>query len=221
MNINIYPDIQPGPVQLVIYITELYCCKIQISKYRPALYHMNWVVSFLRSPISPKGVKTCSLVSDLIGEVSSHLTWHWSWITQPPIKVEWSYDLHSSSLIKLGVKSIVSVYKYKLRTCMVQPVYLLLFWSYTSEGWVQWGHLIMGKHGCAAASLWLGHAPSISLAIGPRHPSYWQKQQKSLYLKLTLTHFTTYFNLLLLYHILLHLLFTFTKSDVWNKLSSL
>ena len=41
-----------------------------------------------------------------------------------------------------------------------------------SECWVQWGHLIMGEHGCAVASLWLEHAPSISLAIGPRHPSY-------------------------------------------------
>ena len=49
MNINIYPDIQPGPVGLVIYRTELYCHKIQNYKYRPALYHsdMNWVVSFL------------------------------------------------------------------------------------------------------------------------------------------------------------------------------
>ena len=26
----------------------------------------------------------------------------------------------------------------------------------------------MGECGCAAASLWLGHAPSIGLAIGPR-----------------------------------------------------
>ena len=34
---------------------------------------------------------------------------------------------------------------------------------------MQWGHLIMGECRCAAASLWLGHAPSISLAIGPRH----------------------------------------------------
>ena len=27
----------------------------------------------------------------------------------------------------------------------------------------------MGERGRAAASLWLGHAPSIGLAIGPRH----------------------------------------------------
>ena len=27
----------------------------------------------------------------------------------------------------------------------------------------------MGECGCAVASLWLGHAPSIGLAIGPRH----------------------------------------------------
>ena len=26
----------------------------------------------------------------------------------------------------------------------------------------------MGECGCAVASLWLGHAPSIGLAIGPR-----------------------------------------------------
>ena len=32
--------------------------------------------------------------------------------------------------------------------------------------------LILGGHGCAWALLWLGHAPSISHAIGPRHPSY-------------------------------------------------
>ena len=30
------------------------------------------------------------------------------------------------------------------------------------------GCLLMGEHGCAVASLWLEHAPSISLAIGPR-----------------------------------------------------
>ena len=30
------------------------------------------------------------------------------------------------------------------------------------------GALIMGERGCAAASLWLEHAPSIGLAIGPR-----------------------------------------------------
>ena len=43
----------------------------------------------------------------------------------------------------------------------------------------------MGEHGHAAASLWLEHAPSISLAIGPRHPSYSQKiVKKSLYLNL-------------------------------------
>ena len=30
------------------------------------------------------------------------------------------------------------------------------------------GHLIMGERGRAAASLWLEHAPSIGLAIGPR-----------------------------------------------------
>ena len=30
------------------------------------------------------------------------------------------------------------------------------------------GHLIMGEHGCAAASLWLGHVPSIGLPIGSR-----------------------------------------------------
>ena len=34
---------------------------------------------------------------------------------------------------------------------------------------MQWGRLIMGEHGCAAASLWLEHVPSIGLAIGPRH----------------------------------------------------
>ena len=30
----------------------------------------------------------------------------------------------------------------------------------------------MGEHGCAAASLWLEHAPSIGLAIGPRQMFY-------------------------------------------------
>ena len=34
---------------------------------------------------------------------------------------------------------------------------------------MQWGCLIMGERRCAAALLWLGHVPSISLAIGPRH----------------------------------------------------
>ena len=50
---------------------------------------------------------------------------------------------------------------------------------YCCAGWLQevqvvvkarcnGGHLIMGERGCAVASLWLEHAPSIGLAIGPR-----------------------------------------------------
>ena len=31
MNINIYPGVQPGLVELEIYRTELYCLKIQMS----------------------------------------------------------------------------------------------------------------------------------------------------------------------------------------------
>ena len=55
----------------------------------------------------------------------------------------------------------------------------------------------MGEQGCAAASLWLEHALSIGLAIGPRHPSYRQKTvKKSLYLNFTLTLLTLYFDLL-------------------------
>ena len=49
----------------------------------------------------------------------------------------------------------------------------------------------MGEHRCAVASLWLGHTPSIGLAIGPRqfsgnfeqtakvrefYPKYWKSQ---------------------------------------------
>ena len=52
--------------------------------------------------------------------------------------------------------------------------------------------IIRGEHGHAVASLWHRHVPSCSLAIGPRHPSYWQKTVKKS-LQLTL-HLTKYFD---------------------------
>ena len=41
-----------------------------------------------------------------------------------------------------------------------------------SEVLVLGEHHILGGRGCAWASLWLEHVPSVSHAIGPRHPSY-------------------------------------------------
>ena len=39
----------------------------------------------------------------------------------------------------------------------------------------------MGEHGCAVALLWLGHVPSISLAIGPRQmSSFMEKMMKTM-----------------------------------------
>ena len=46
---------------------------------------------------------------------------------------------------------------------------------------MQWGCLIMGERGCAAASLWLEHAPSIGLAIGPRQYHYHFKNLRNVY----------------------------------------
>ena len=60
-------------------------------------------------------------------------------------------------------------YKYKLSgVCGLASIFIAVLVIYK----VQWGHLIMGEHRHAVALLWLEHAPSIGLAIGPRHPSY-------------------------------------------------
>ena len=55
--------------------------------------------------------------------------------------------------------------------------------------------MIRGEHRHGAALLWHRHAPSCSLAIGPRHPSYWQKTvKKSLQLTLHLAKYFMIYN---------------------------
>ena len=79
---------------------------------------------------------------------------------------------HRKSRFTTATMSQVQI-QAKKRVWLSQYIYCSASYiQVTSEGQAQWGCLIMGEHGCAAASLWLGHAPSIGLAIGPRHSSH-------------------------------------------------